>query len=65
MQTQYYQDSDSDTYGNIAVTTGACSLPGGYSTNTGDCNDSVGTINPVATEICDGLDNDCDGTADE
>ena len=29
-----------------------------------DCNDAVAAINPGATEICDLLDNDCDGQVD-
>jgi hypothetical protein len=31
----------------------------------GDCNDDDATINPGASEICDTLDNDCDGEIDE
>ncbi len=31
----------------------------------GDCNDSDAAINPVAEEICDGVDNNCDGKMDE
>ena len=31
----------------------------------GDCNDFVATINPAALELCDGVDNDCDGGLDE
>ena len=37
----------------------------GYSENQGDCNDSNDTINPQATEVCDGLDNDCDTLVDD
>jgi hypothetical protein len=32
---------------------------------TSDCDDSDATVNPGATEICDDLDNDCDGSVDE
>ena len=30
-----------------------------------DCNDAVATINPVGVELCDGVDQDCNGTADD
>lgn len=30
-----------------------------------DCDDSNPTINPLAEEVCDSLDNDCDGIVDE
>lgn len=32
-----------------------------YTENQGDCNDDDAAVNPGATEVCNGLDNDCDG----
>ena len=61
----WYYDADSDAYGNAAVSTVACSAPAGYVADNTDCNDGTAAANPAATEICDSIDNDCDGTIDE
>jgi hypothetical protein len=62
----WYIDADGDGYGSSsAAVFRACSLPPGYSASHDDCNDSCATCYPGGTEICDGLDNNCDGTVDE
>ena len=43
-----------------------CGPEGKYTTQTpGDCNDQNANIHPNATEICDGIDNNCNGKTDE
>ncbi|HEU5179852.1 MAG TPA: MopE-related protein, partial [Candidatus Polarisedimenticolia bacterium] len=37
----------------------------GFTTCAGDCNDTNPAVHPGAPEICDGLDNNCNGTVDE
>ena len=64
-QNIYYRDADGDTYGNPAVSIQACIAPPGYVANSLDCNDSNAGIKPGATEICDGIDNNCDSQIDE
>ncbi|MGC6508788.1 MAG: MopE-related protein [Myxococcota bacterium] len=61
----WYLDSDNDSYGSTTVVAVSCaSENGGVSDNT-DCDDSDASINPSALEICDALDNDCNGLADD
>lgn len=50
-------DADGDGYGDDAPDTGV--------TAGTDCDDSTDAIYPSAPEICDKIDNDCDGEADE
>jgi len=67
--TIYYLDLDCDGYGDAAVS-GRCLCGPEYSTGYtatqwNDCDDMNATVCPICTEICDGLDNDCDGQVDE
>ncbi len=61
----WFRDKDRDLYGNDAKTQLACDRPGGYRSLGGDCNEDDATINPGATETCDGVDEDCDDVVDE
>ena len=61
----WYADADADGYGDPATGQFACSPPAGHVADATDCDDTVAAANPGATEICDGLDNDCDGATDD
>jgi len=76
LNTTFYLDSDSDGFGYFSRFTVAsistmplqvedCTAPPGYVADHTDCNDSNSGVNPNATEVCDGVDNNCDGNVDE
>lgn len=60
----YYADADGDGYGDPAGVLFSCIMPVGYVTNDDDCNDLAAASFPGNPEVCDGLDNDCDGFID-
>jgi hypothetical protein len=60
-----YRDADGDGFGAYYASVVACDVPVGYSLNHDDCNDLCALCNPMEDEICDGLDNDCNGYVDE
>lgn len=59
--TTWYADADSDGYGNPGNSQNACSQPAGFVANASDCDDSDATIHPGASDVCDGIDNNCSG----
>ncbi len=65
VQSTFYRDQDADGFGNSAITILACTAPAGYVSNSSDCNDNNANIKPGATEICNGIDDNCNGTIDE
>jgi hypothetical protein len=61
----FYRDADADGYGLWHVQTRAMTQPAGYSTIGGDCDDANANIYPGAAELCNGINDDCDGLTDE
>ncbi|WP_459213107.1 DUF6443 domain-containing protein [Aquimarina rhabdastrellae] len=64
---QYWRDADGDGYGdpNAQGPFSICHIPNGYVANALDCDDSNASLHPNASDVCDGIDNDCDGQIDE
>ena len=64
-KTDFYRDGDGDGYGDAESILAGCDVPAGYVDNDEDCDDSKATDYPGADELCDEVDNDCDGRLDE
>lgn len=61
-----YFDGDRDGYGRTGDPIKFCDPPGNAESEIdGDCNDDDATIRPGAAEVCDSIDQDCDGLVDE
>ena len=61
----WYRDYDGDGYGDVTRGVSACAAPSGYISDYSDCDDYSAAVHPGATEVCDGVDNDCDGLTDD
>jgi hypothetical protein len=66
--TTWYRDGDTDGYAGSAQD--ACVQPDGHVAGTGllgttDCDDDDALVHPGAAEVCNGIDDDCDGDTDE
>lgn len=61
----YYPDADLDGFGDSGGEgVISCLQPAGTVDNNLDCDDTNPSIHPNATEVCDSVDNDCDGNVD-
>ena len=63
--TTWYEDADGDMFGNAQISQSSCTQPAGYVADNTDCDDSNSQINSAATEVCNGVDDNCDGNIDE
>ena len=61
----WYADADGDGYGSGLDPVEACAQPAGYLADAGDCDDADPNVHPGAAEICDGIDQNCNGEIDE
>ncbi len=63
--TPYFRDVDGDGFGDRYQVIESLEPAPGYVTNGADCDDNNPEISPVAAEMFDSVDNDCDGWVDE
>jgi fibronectin type 3 domain-containing protein len=61
----WYRDADGDGFGDPESTLTQTAQISGYLDSSGDCDDYDATVYPDAPELCDGKDNNCNGTVDE
>jgi len=60
----YYADNDKDGYGD-SLLGNFCKPPPGGLTDSSDCDGNNPFVNPGAAEVCNNIDDDCDGLVDE
>jgi len=67
--TPYYRDADGDTFGSNReedILWSQCNAaPPGYVTDPGDCDDTNRYVAPSRSEVCNGIDDDCDDIVDK
>jgi len=61
----WYEDTDTDGYGDPATGQASCEPPPGSVSDGTDCDDEDPAVFPDAEETCDGRDEDCDEEVDE
>jgi hypothetical protein len=66
--TDYYRDIDGDGHGDPTTEINLCAggvPPPGYIPTSGDCLDSNSSTQGASTEVCNGIDDDCDARIDD
>jgi hypothetical protein len=60
----WYSDTDGDGYGVELGSVRSCDAPSGHVAQSGDCSPDQSGVHPGATEVCNGLDDNCDAVID-
>ncbi len=62
----WYADADGDGYGSTTELS-SCDPPAatGWTPTPGDCDDADAAVSPAGTEVCNDVDDDCDGVVDD
>jgi len=63
--TLLFADADGDGYGDLATSALGCDGDAGWALHSGDCDDEDPAVHPDANDICNGIDDNCDGATDE
>lgn len=63
--TAWYPDADQDGFGDESRANYDCVQPDAYIAVAGDCDDAQADVNPDEVDICNGIDDDCTGAADD
>jgi hypothetical protein len=61
----WHADEDADGWGASEPTLTQCDAPDGYALRGGDCDDADATVNPGVIEVCNDVDDNCNGSVDE
>ena len=64
VELDWFPDEDGDGFGVDGTVVSACGEVPGYADNILDCDDGDAANSPNGNEVCDGVDNDCDGDID-
>ncbi len=61
----FFADADGDEFGDASLLLTGCTQPAGYVADATDCDDNDASVNPASTELCNYIDDNCDGEIDE